>query len=152
MSESTAPNANSMPLMAYKVLLQKVIDTRPSGTRQRLAEALGKNRSFISQITNPAYATPVPAQHIDTIFHICHFSAHEKADFFEAYRLAHPSRMELLDAVKPTRTMTLELPDFGSPVVNRKVEDAIHAVVRAMTELLLKPDIKAPGSTPEQHL
>ena len=31
-------------------------------TRQRLAAALAKNRSFISQITNPAYATPVPGE------------------------------------------------------------------------------------------
>ena len=36
--------------------------------------ALGKNRSFVSQITNPAYATPIPAQHLETIFEICHFS------------------------------------------------------------------------------
>src|SRR4029079_8563721 len=31
----------------YKRLLADVIDGRPSGTRQRLAAALGKNRSFI---------------------------------------------------------------------------------------------------------
>ena len=35
----------------------------PSGTRQRLAAALGKNRSFVTQITSPAYATPIPARH-----------------------------------------------------------------------------------------
>ena len=58
----------------YKAILQRVIDNRPSGTRQRLAGALGKNRSFVSQITNPAYATPIPARHIETIFEICHFS------------------------------------------------------------------------------
>lgn len=31
------------PLAAYKSILRAVIDNRPSGTRQRLAEALGKN-------------------------------------------------------------------------------------------------------------
>ena len=45
-------------------ILQDVLDRRPSGMRQRLAEALGKNRSFISQISNPAYPTPIPAQHL----------------------------------------------------------------------------------------
>ena len=55
----------------------RVLDRRPSGTRQRLADALGKNRSFVSQITNPAYQTPIPAQHFDPIFEICHFSAQE---------------------------------------------------------------------------
>ena len=34
----------------------------------RLADALGKNRSFISQISNPIYATPIPAQHLSDHF------------------------------------------------------------------------------------
>lgn len=151
MNEPANQHEEISPLLAYKVILQKVIDTRPSGTRQRLAETLGKNRSFVSQITNPAYATPVPAQHIETIFRVCHFSLHEKSDFLEAYRAAHPSRLELVDGIKPARMLTLELPDFGSLAANRKVEDAIHAVVRAMTELLLKPDIKATDAPPEKQ-
>ena len=32
----------------YKRILAKVLDNRPSGTRQKLATALGKNRSFVS--------------------------------------------------------------------------------------------------------
>ncbi|HMN86419.1 MAG TPA: hypothetical protein PKA74_10575, partial [Bauldia sp.] len=52
----------------YKTIFRHVLDTRPSGTRQRLAGALGKNRSFVSQIANPAYSTPIPARHIETIF------------------------------------------------------------------------------------
>jgi hypothetical protein len=38
----------------YKAILQRVIANRPSGTRQRLAGSFGKNRSFVSQISNPA--------------------------------------------------------------------------------------------------
>ena len=41
--------------------------------------ALGKNRSFVSQITNPAYAMPIPAQHLEIIFEICHFSPRRAA-------------------------------------------------------------------------
>ena len=58
------------PVAAYKSILQAVINNRPSGTRQRLAAAIGKNRSFVSQITNPVYPTPVPAQHLEAIFSI----------------------------------------------------------------------------------
>ena len=52
---------------AYKRVLQEVLERRPSGMRQRLAEALGKNRSFISLISNPTYATPIPVQHVERI-------------------------------------------------------------------------------------
>ena len=30
-----------------------------------VAEGLGKNRSFISQIANPNYSVPIPAGHIE---------------------------------------------------------------------------------------
>ena len=51
-------------IRAYKSILAAVIEQRPSGTRQRLADALGKHRSFITQITSPAYPTPIPAKHL----------------------------------------------------------------------------------------
>jgi len=69
----------------YKRLLQTVCENRPSGTRVRLAVALGTNRSFVSQLVNPAYSLPIPAQHLETIFEICHFSPTEKRDFLEAF-------------------------------------------------------------------
>ena len=55
-------------IAAYKNLVKAVLDLRPSGTRQRLAVALGKNRSFVSQIANPAYPMPIPAQHLETLW------------------------------------------------------------------------------------
>ena len=58
---------------AYKAVLKRVLDTRPSGTRHRLAIALGKNRSFISQIASPVYTVPIPVQHIETIFEMRDF-------------------------------------------------------------------------------
>jgi hypothetical protein len=81
---------------AYKRVLQEVLDGRPSGMRQRLAEALRKNRSFISLISNPGYPTPIPVQHIEPIFEICHFSPRERERFLVAYRTAHPRRLQLL--------------------------------------------------------
>src|SRR5258708_38972337 len=44
----------------YKRILQQVLERRPAGTRQRLAERLGKNPSFLSQITNPKYSETNP--------------------------------------------------------------------------------------------
>src|SRR5271157_3302751 len=74
---------------AYKNIFKAVLDKRPSGLRLRLSHAIGKNRSFISQISNPAYPTPIPAQHLNTIFEVCHFSSEEKAAFLKAYARAH---------------------------------------------------------------
>ena len=107
----------------YKRLLAAVIDLRPSGTRQRLAAALGKNRSFISQITNPNYLTPIPARHLDTLFEICHFSAEEKRRFIEAYTRAHPNRPALVHDAHKTRAHTVYLPDLGDPDKNARLSN-----------------------------
>ena len=74
MSDRSIATAAPDQVVEYKTILKRVLDNRPSGTRQRLAKALGKNRSFISQIANPAYRIPIPGQHLATILNICHFS------------------------------------------------------------------------------
>ena len=51
--------------------------------RGRLAMALGKHKSFVSQIANPAYAVPIPAGDLPIIFEICHLSAQERQGFLE---------------------------------------------------------------------
>jgi hypothetical protein len=51
----------------YKRIFKQVLDNRPSGMRMRLAHAMGKNRSFVSQISNSTYPVPVPIQHLNTI-------------------------------------------------------------------------------------
>ena len=92
MDRRSDPTPSEEAVVTYKAILKRVMDNRPSGTRQRLAGALGKNRSFISQITNPAYATPIPARHVETIFEICHFSPDDRQLFLEAYARAHPTQ------------------------------------------------------------
>ena len=79
-------------LAAYKALLRDLINQRPSGTRQRIAKVLGTHKSFISQVTNPALKVPLPAQHVEPIFRICHFSTEEQRSFLKLYRQAHPSQ------------------------------------------------------------
>ncbi|WP_342362522.1 hypothetical protein [Terrarubrum flagellatum] len=127
---------DASPLAEYKAILRTVIDNRPSGTRQRLAEAIGKNRSFISQIVNPAYATPVPAQHLETIFHICHFGPQEKQAFLAAYRAAHPGRLDSEGALHPMRRLVVELPDFGDPEMNARADHIVIAVARGLASLI----------------
>jgi hypothetical protein len=125
----------SAAVAEYKQILKAVLDNRPSGTRQRLAEALEKNRSFISQITNPAYLVPIPAQHLQTIFQVCHFSQKERRAFEDAYRRAHPRRMTLVKNQPPLRTVTLTVPDFGDPKKNRELDEVLNQLAKKIAQL-----------------
>ena len=127
------PRANAVA--AYKAVLKRIIDTRPSGTRHRLAIALGKNRSFISQIANPVYAVPIPAQHLETIFEICHFTAVDRRDFLAAYAEAHPRHHDPVRKATGTRKVTLTLPDLGSVRRNRLLDETMTDVARRLARL-----------------
>jgi hypothetical protein len=117
---------------AYKAVLKRVLDTRPSGTRHRLAIALGKNRSFISQIANPVYAVPIPVQHLATIFEICHFTATDKREFLAAYAEAHPRRLDVVRKSAGARKLTLTVPDLGDARRNRLLDEAIAEIARRL--------------------
>ena len=137
------PVSNAEPtqekVAAYKRVLQQVLDSRPSGMRQRLAEALEKNRSFISLIANPAYPTPIPAQHLERIFEICHFSPRERERFLAAYRTAHPRRLEVLQQRSRIRRVSVTLPDLGDDARNRKLEAVVKAFAEQVAKLLREP-------------
>lgn len=131
----------------YKQILAEMLSNRPSGTRQRLAEMLRKNRSFISQISNPSYATPIPARHLDTIFEVCHFSERARKEFLQCYDQAHPGRRSMTQRhLEPhrdgarTRRLTIHLPDLGSEEANRELEDLILDNVRRLSHLLQATD------------
>src|SRR6266403_5974305 len=117
---------------AYKAVLKRVIDTRPSGTRHRLAIALGKNRSFISQIASPVYSVPIPVQHIETIFEICHFTAVDRREFLAAYAEAHPRRLDVVRKPAGTRKLTLTVPDLGDARRNRLLDETIAEIARRL--------------------
>lgn len=128
---SERPGAEAVA--AYKRMLAAILDRRPSGTRQRLAVALAKNRSFISQITNPAYSTPIPASHVPKIFEVCHFSAGERQEFARLYARAHP-RKPGAERVRHAHT-AVELPDLGDESSNRKLHGLVSAFVRDIARL-----------------
>ena len=121
--------AGDDPVARYKGLLQAYIDRRPSGTRQKIARALGKHKSFVSQITNPAYPVPLPSRHVKTILDLCHFSPEERRTFLRAYAAAHPRRIRVVDrgtASSRGQTLHIRIPSFGDPERDREVADAIR--------------------------
>jgi hypothetical protein len=124
---------------AYKTLLRDVLTLRPSGTRQRLATALGKNRSFVSQISNPAYPVPIPARHLTTIFEVCHLAPAERSAFLDAWRAAHPGRLLAVVETPRQRLVTLCVPELG-PEENARFDAALRAfVARRATRRPPKP-------------
>ena len=137
MSEDADTISNERDAVAaYKAVFKAVLDKRPSGMRLRLADALGKNRSFISQISNPIYATPIPAQHLNTIFQLCHFSAAEKAAFLEAYGEAHPQRADHMKGSREERTLTLLVPSLGSAKKDGLLDALLQDFVRRLAALV----------------
>jgi hypothetical protein len=132
--------AEAAPIAAYKTILRDCIDRRPAGLRARIATALGKHKSFVSQLTNPIYPMPVPARHIETIFEICHFSAEERRTFLDAYTRAHPERTP--DAAPEggappgRKTISLEIPDLGNPRKQRQLEALLREFIERLGDLL----------------
>lgn len=120
----------------YKRIFKEVLDSRPSGMRIRLAHAMGKNRSFVSQISNPAYPVPIPIQHLNTIFEVCHFPPQAKNAFLRAYARAHPRRMGRLAENPRERTITLHLPDLGSSRRNGQIDALMQEFARRLTDIL----------------
>jgi hypothetical protein len=124
---------------AYKRLLQGYLDRRPSGLRLKIAQAIGKHRSFVSQITNPTYSIPIPARHLETIFRICHFSPEERKAFLAAYALAHPhqhtgGRRPARHAVG-MRTLEVKLPATGDAAFDSTVDDMIRQFAKQIAKL-----------------
>jgi hypothetical protein len=117
----------------YKRILRAVLENRPSGTRRRLAVALGKHRSFVTQIASPSYAVPIPARHLPTIFELCHFSAEDQRRFLAAYRQAHPGRTPAAPAAGAPRRL---LPDLGDPARNQELEALVGDFVGRLARLL----------------
>lgn len=123
----------------YKRLLQAFLDRRPSGTRLKIADALQTHKSFVTQITNPAYTVPLPETHVETIMAICHFTQEERQEFLKAYSDAHPRRSKALrrGRRKPrvSKRLTIDIPDFKDPGLQRQVEATITAMAEQVIRL-----------------
>ena len=135
-----ARNAKSAHIETYKTILRKVLDQRPSGTRQRLATALGKNRSFVSQMSQPSYLIPIPAPHLEIIFEICHFPPAEKRAFLDAFMAAHPNRVQQIRSAPSLRTLRLEVFDFGNAAQNHEFDELVREIARRLSHLIRRSD------------
>jgi hypothetical protein len=133
---SLEERAEESAVTVYKSIFRAVLDNRPSGMRLRLARAMGKNRSFITQISNSAYQIPIPAQHLNTIFEVCNFSRAEKAAFLEAYGCAHPRRTSRARGVPHERALTLHLPDLGSQKRNGQLDALLRDFARRLVAVV----------------
>jgi hypothetical protein len=128
--------ADAGAVAAYKRVFKDVLDSRPSGMRIRLAHAIGKNRSFVSQISNPAYPVPIPVQHLNTIFDVCHFPPQAKSAFLRAYARAHPRRIGRLAQGAHERMLTLHLPDLGSAKKNAQIDTLLQEFARRLIAIM----------------
>jgi hypothetical protein len=140
MNDAPARSDKAAFVEAYKIILRNILDRRPSGTRQRLAVALGKNRSFVTHISNPAYPVPIPAPHIEIIFEICHFAAAEKKAFLEAFTRAHPNRVKQVRGGPNLRSLRLEVFDFNDTQKNREFDDLVRETARRLARLMRRGD------------
>lgn len=136
----TKPSASpDQAIVAYKEILRDVLNQRPSGTRQRLADALGKNRSFITQMTSPSYPTPIPHRHLATVLSICHFTPEGREAFMAAYRLAHPKRFVVGDPSHKTRHLNLLVPNLGDDKLNAAFDKAVIEFIGKMAGFIQEP-------------
>ena len=142
MSEAISATATrEETIAAYKQILRTYIDRRPSGTRQKIALALGKHKSFVSQITSPAYPAPVPARHLGTIFDLCHFSPEERASFMAAYRAAHPRRSQAVRPAAPgpeEHVIQIRVPALIDPRLQRELEETIRQMANRIIALVTR--------------
>jgi len=122
----------------YKALLRDVINERPSGTRQRLAEALDKNRSFVSQITNPGYSTPIPVKHLGTIFDVCIFSAAQKRQFLSLYQKAHPKRSIEAECKSRTREVSITIPTLKNEALDKALDHILQQYADSIAKVIDK--------------
>jgi hypothetical protein len=136
MTDAPARDAKAAHVEAYKTILRNVLNQRPSGTRQRLAAALGKNRSFISHITNPANPAPIPAPHLDIIFEICHFSPADRRSFMESFDFAHPHRARHFREAASLRALRIDVLDFGDAKRNRAFDELIRDTARRFARIV----------------
>ena len=128
-------------IVAYKRILQKYVNHRPSGARIKIAEKLNKNKSFVTQITNPSYTIPVPARHLNVIFDVCHFTVKECETFLKAYTAAHPNYQYRVvkQASKPNkeqRTLSIEIPVLADSAQQQQIESMIKEYAHQLFELV----------------
>ena len=126
-------------IRAYKLVLRDALESRPSGIRLRIANTIGKNKSFISQITNPKYKTPLPEKYVEPILEIVRFTPAERERFLEVYRRAHPRARRQRSQRQEragTRVLRIELSKLGSSALEQKLDILLTEFAREINDLV----------------
>ena len=105
--------------------------------RQRLADALGKHRSFVTQITSPAYSTPIPSKHLPADLLGLPFQHGRSAThFLAAYqRGASGQGASAASGLRTTRHLSLTVPDLGDDKQNAALDRAINEFIQRITSI-----------------
>jgi len=133
-----------MPVRRYKLLLQVFLKRRGSGSRQAIAEALGNTRSFITQITSPAYDLAIPAQHVRTIVKLAGLTPNEERMFLDAYIEAHPERAsEVMGSVGDAHvsTLTITVPLLANPAAQRRLELLLERIAKDVAATMTETEL-----------
>jgi hypothetical protein len=124
-------------IAAYKELLRGYLEKRPSGLRKRISDAIGTNRSFVSQITNPKYSVPIPAHYVHPIIAVCHLSLAERSAFVAAYLQAHPGQADLLQAgSEESAILSIDLSGVADDAQRTLIKQALRSLAETMISLL----------------
>ena len=80
---------------------------------------------------------PLPAQHVPTIFRICHFSHEEQETFLQAYRQAHPAQSlpDTDTSEEGARILRIEVPHFDDPKRQEQVIETIYEFAARLTDI-----------------
>lgn len=124
-------------IRAYKSFLKEAVEARPSGLRLRIASQIGKNKSFVSQITSPNYKTPLPEKYVEPILDAMHLTQRERDQFLAIYRRAHPRvRGHSTEPIhEEIRVLTIELPRLESRRMENRVDQMITQFARNMNDV-----------------
>jgi hypothetical protein len=114
--------------------------SRPSATTalparaDASAVALGTNRSFVSQLVNPAYAMPIWPS-ISKPFSRSVTLAGRSHCVSAVYDNAHPGRREPGESAAGSRVVSLTVPDLGNARRNQAVDALIAEYGRNVARL-----------------
>lgn len=122
-----------MPVRRYKLLLQTFLKRRGSGARQAIAGGLGYTRSFVTQITSPAYAMAIPPGQVRAILRLAELTPEEERIFLEAYIAAHPNRAAEIYA-QSHAGLVIALPDLKDPAAQARMEALIQKLAEGVID------------------
>lgn len=131
-------NAVDDKIVAYKILLREYLNRRPSGIRKKISAAINTHRSFISQVANPNYRVPLPAQYVPILMDVCHFTTEEQETFLKAYSAAHPGQALFARAAAKGdyRSITIDLSDIADEGTRIALSRSLTEVAREMVRLV----------------